>query len=159
MALHGECQAERRCVPVEKPVAQVQRSALPGQLAAILETGNAVDVMGREGASDLDTEILGGHEFQFEFLVDRPVVSAALGKSSGRLALEFALAGIADIGADHEAEDMLGIDAFGANAGREQRGEDTRRSPEIICTDGIHIAENQTRNENDSIADRRQTLS
>lgn len=60
--------------------------------------------MGREGASDLDPEIVDRHELQFEFLVDRPIVIAPLGKSSGRLALEFALADVADISADQEAK-------------------------------------------------------
>jgi hypothetical protein len=94
---------------------------LPGQLAAILEIRNTVDVMSREGASDLDTKILGGDEFQLEFLTDRPVATAVLGKSPGRLVLEFALAGVADVGSDHEAKNMLGIDAFGMHAIREQR--------------------------------------
>ncbi len=94
---------------------------MPGQLATILEIRNAVDIMSRKGASDLDTKILGGDEFQFEFLTDRPVAAAALGKAPGRLALEFALAGVAHIGSDHEAKNMLGIDAFGMHAVREQR--------------------------------------
>jgi hypothetical protein len=39
------------------------------------------------------------------------------------LALEFALADVADIGADHEAEQMLGIDALSMKARWKQRGE------------------------------------
>ncbi|HMH99166.1 MAG TPA: hypothetical protein VK577_21745 [Bradyrhizobium sp.] len=90
-------------------------------MAAVLEIRYAVDIMSREGASYLDTKILGGDEFQFEFLTDRPVATAALGKSSGRLALEFALTGAADIGSDHKAKKMFSIDAFGLHAIREQR--------------------------------------
>ena len=87
----------------------------PGEalrLAAILKAGNAVDVMRRKRTSHLDSKILGGHYFQFEVLTDCPVITATFGKSSGRLALEFAFAGAADIRADHKAKQMLGIDAF-----------------------------------------------
>jgi hypothetical protein len=38
-----------------------------------------------------------GHQLQLEFLTDAAIISAILGKSSGRLALEFTLADIADI--------------------------------------------------------------
>ena len=134
MALDRKGQAERRGVPIEKPVAQVHGNALPGQLAPILKTWNAGDVVRRKGASHLDPEILDGHEFQFEFLADRPVVSAIPGKSSGRLALEFALADIADIRADHEAEQMLGIDALRASAAWKQRGETHDGRPERLRT-------------------------
>src|SRR5882757_2208550 len=121
VVLQGECQTERSGIPVQKPITQIHGNTLPGQLAAVPEIRNAVDIMSREGASYLDTKILGGDEFQFEFLTDRPVATAALGKSPGGLALEFALAGAADIGSDHEAKKMLGIDAFGTHAIREQR--------------------------------------
>ena len=104
MGLQRECQTERSRIPIQKPVAQIHGNTLPGQLAAILKTRNAVDVMSRKGAPHLDPEIPGRHELQFEFLVDRPVMTATFGKSSGRLALEFAFAGVADIGTDHEAK-------------------------------------------------------
>src|SRR5712691_400408 len=79
--------------------------------------------MGRKGCSQLHPKILDGDEFQFEFLIDRPVISAIPGKSSGRLALEFAFADISDVRADHEAEQMLGINALCSNTARKQRGE------------------------------------
>ncbi len=79
--------------------------------------------MGRKAGSQLHPNILDGYEFQFELLAGRPVSSAIPGKSSVGLALEFALADIADIRADHEAEQMLGIDAFRANTAWKQRGE------------------------------------
>ena len=66
-------------------------------------------------------EIPDRHEFQFEFLVNRPVTSAIPRKSSGGLALEFTLADIADIRTDHEAKQMFGINALRARAGRQQR--------------------------------------
>ena len=83
----------------------------------------------------LDSKIPGRHEFQFKLLADRPVTSAIFGKSSGGLALEFPLADIADIGADHEAEQMLGIDALGANGSRKQRREAHDAGPEHFCAD------------------------
>ena len=79
--------------------------------------------VGREGAAQLYSNILEGHELQFELLTDRTIVPAVLGKSSGGLALEFALADVANICADHETEQMLGIDTLSANPARKQRRE------------------------------------
>src|SRR5258707_678498 len=104
MVLDSECQAKGRRISIQKPVAQIKGNTLPGQLASILKTGCALNVMGREGASDLDPEIVDRHELQFEFLVDRSIVIATFGKSSGRLALEFALADVANVSADQEAK-------------------------------------------------------
>ncbi|MGH6751749.1 MAG: hypothetical protein ACREDP_06230, partial [Bradyrhizobium sp.] len=123
VGFYREGKAEWGRIPIEKPVAQVNGYALPGQLAPILQAWNTADVVGRKAGSQLHPNIFGRHEFQFEFLADGPVVSAILTKSPGRLGLEFALADIADIGADHEAEQMLGIDALRADAARKQRGE------------------------------------
>ena len=72
-------------------------------------------------ASDLDPEIPDRHEFQFEFLTEGAIFAAVLAEPPGGLALEFALADIADIRADHESEQMLGIDALGMRADRKQR--------------------------------------
>ena len=123
MVFHRKGKAKWRFVPLQKPVAQVYRNALPGRLAPVLKARNAADVMGCKGSSQLHPNILDGHEFQFELLADRPVTSAIPGKPSVGLALEFALADIADIRADHEAEQMLGINALRANTARKQRGE------------------------------------
>ena len=79
-----------------------------------------------------------GHEFQFEFLADRPLVSAILGKSPGSLAPEFALTDIADIGANHEAEQMLGINALGANTARKSAVTHTNTARQIFERIGIH---------------------
>ncbi len=94
---------------------------MPIQLAAIRETGDAIDIVSRKEASRLDPEIIDGHELQFEFLVDRPVVARRLGKSSGCLGLEFAFAGATDIGTNQKAKDMLGVDVFSMHAGRNER--------------------------------------
>ena len=129
VGLQRERQAERRRIPVEQLVAQIKGNTLPIDLVAILKTGDAVDIVRRKGASHLDPEIIDGHEFQFEFLVDRPVASCRLGKSPRGLALEFALTDAADICADREAEQMLGIDVLGIHAGRHERRETQDRGP------------------------------
>src|SRR5882672_9959021 len=134
MAFHCNGQPERSRVPIQKPVAEIDGHPLPGQLAAILKTRNAVDIVSRERASNLNPKIPGGHEFQFEFLADRPVPSAIPGESSGRLALEFALADVADIRSDHEAKQMLGINALGVNTARKQPRKAHHRRPERLCT-------------------------
>ena len=72
--------------------------------------GVAVRATARDHAHEIEAEIPGGHEFQFEFLTDRPVTPATSGKSSGGLALEFAFTDITDVGAEHEAKQMLGIE-------------------------------------------------
>ena len=45
-----------------------------------------------KSATHFDPEILDGHQLQLEFLTDGAIISAILGKSSGRLALEVTLA-------------------------------------------------------------------
>src|ERR1700730_10093994 len=75
--------------------------------------------MRRKLRSQLNSKIPCGHELQFEF---RVVASGILCETPGGLALEFALADVADVGADHESEQMLGIDASSVSAGGKQRG-------------------------------------
>jgi hypothetical protein len=87
--------------------------------------------------------IPGGHEFQFEFLTDCPITTADFGKSPGRLALEFAFAGASDIGADHEAKQMLGVDAFGVHAVRQQRRKTHDRGSKRFCIDRHSHSENR----------------
>src|SRR5260370_12702775 len=107
MGLQRECQTERRRIPVEKPVAKIDGNTLPSQLATILKTGDAIDIVRRESASDLDPEIIGGHQLQFEFLVDRPLVTAHPGKTSGGLPLEFTFARPAPIRTHHVAKSVF----------------------------------------------------
>jgi hypothetical protein len=111
--------------------------------------------MGRKAGSQFHPEILDGHEFQFEFLADRPVRSAIPGKSPVGPALQFAFADIADIGADHEAEQMLGIDALRANTARKQRGKTHDDCLAGLRTNWHSQATGMKRNESDSSADRR----
>src|SRR6202023_1065478 len=125
----------RSHMPVQEPVAEIHGNTLPGQLAAILEIRNAVDIVGRKAGPHLDAKIPDGYKFQLEFLTDCPIATAAFGKSSGRLALEFAFAGAADIGADHEAKQMLGIDAFGVHAIRGERRKTHDRGSKRFCID------------------------
>src|SRR4030081_3221952 len=99
--------------------------------------------MSRKGASHLDPEILGGHEFQLEFLADRLVITATFGKSSGRLALEFVFTDAAYIRTDHETKQMLGVDAFSMNPGRKQRRKTRYRSPKRFCINRHSHSENR----------------
>ena len=114
--------------------------------------------MSCEARSHLDSKIPCRHELQFELLSGRAVGSGIFPKPSGGLALEFAFADIADIAADHEAEQMLGIDTLGVSASRKQRRETHERRPEGLRTNWRsqgHWGESQ----NDSSADRQRTLS
>src|SRR4029077_482815 len=87
------------------------------------------DIVRSKGSPHLDPEIPDRHEFQFELLRDCPVASSRFGKSSGGLALEFVLTDAADIRADREAKQMLGIDFLGVRAGRHKRRETQDRRP------------------------------
>jgi len=131
----GHSEAERGGFPIEKPVAEINGDTLPSQLAAIVKAGNAADVVRRKAASQLDPKIPKGDEFQFELLVPRAVSSALLAEASGGLALKFALAGVASVGADHEGKQMLGVDALGMNAACERQGETYERRPDSCCDD------------------------
>ena len=92
--------------------------------------------MGRERRPDLDAEILDRHELQLELLADGLIAAALPGKSSGGLGLEFALAELADIGADHEAIDVLGVDAFRMAARRLQQ-QSTASQPRMISQESL----------------------
>src|SRR5437870_12894315 len=96
----------------------------------------ATDQMRRKRASDLDTKIPDRHKLQFELLADGPITPTVLAEASGCLALKLPFADIADIGADHEAEQMLGIDALGMDAGRQQRSKRPDRRRRSPCTRG-----------------------
>ena len=74
-----------------------------------------------KAAAELDAKIVDRDRLQFELLLDCAVASGTLGKPPRGLALEFELTHLADIGADHEAKDMLGVDAFGRHVTRKQR--------------------------------------
>jgi hypothetical protein len=50
--------------------------------------------------------------------------------------LEFPLADAADVGTDHESKDMLGVDAFGVPADREQRCDANAGNPNGFCANG-----------------------
>src|ERR1700738_2874935 len=90
--------------------------------------------MRRKLRSQLNSKIPCGHQLQFEFLSGRAVASGILRKTPGGLALEFALADVADVGADHESEQMLGIDAFSVSAGGKQRGKPRNGRSHRLCT-------------------------
>src|SRR5437870_11315866 len=96
----------------------------------------ATDQMRRKRASDLDTKIPDRHKLQFELLADGPITPTVLAEASGCLALKLPFADIADIGADHEAEQMLGIDTLGMDAGRQQRSKRHDRRLKSLCTRG-----------------------
>ena len=68
--------------------------------------------MAGERRSDLDAEIPDRHVLQLDLLSHGLAAAAVLRKSSRGLALEFAFAEFADVGADHEAIDVLGVDAL-----------------------------------------------
>ncbi|WP_296512338.1 hypothetical protein [Rhodopseudomonas sp.] len=99
-------------------------------MAAILETRHATDIVRRKSGSHLNSKIPGGHELEFEFLAEGAIGSTGLAESPGGLALEFALAEVADIGADHESEQMLRIDVFTAHIDRNQREQARNCRPE-----------------------------
>src|SRR6266545_4143196 len=90
--------------------------------------------MRRKRAAQFDSKILNRYKLQFELLADGLITPAVIAEASGRLALKLPFADIADIGADHEAEQMLGIDALGMDAGRQQRSKRHDRRLEGLCT-------------------------
>ena len=85
-------------------VAQIERAALQGQLPAILEARHAADIMRGEIAADLDAEIPERHQLELELLAKAAIRASIPAEPPRCLALEFALAERADIGADHEGK-------------------------------------------------------
>src|SRR5580700_8700140 len=112
MALESQRQSEESRFAIEKLVAQIQRGALPAGLGTIHQSRNGCDIVSRKRRFDLNPEILHGYEFQLELLPERVVGSGLFRKSSRARGLEFAFTGIADIRADHETVDVLGVDAL-----------------------------------------------
>src|SRR5580700_2778802 len=132
MTLKRYRQAEGSRFMIEEPVAQIQRRALPAGLGAIHEARNGGNIKGRQRCSDLDPEILDGHEFQLKLLAESLVGPGLFRESSRRHSLEFTFAGTTDVGANHEAVDVLGVDAFGKPASRPQERPQHRR-PDCPC--------------------------
>ncbi|MCA3806223.1 hypothetical protein, partial [Burkholderia sp.] len=90
-------------------------------MTAIVKARDAVDVVRAERSAELDTKVRCRNELELHFLVERAVAAAVLGEAAGGLALEFPLADLPDIGADHEAEDVLGIKSFRVGSERQHR--------------------------------------
>ena len=90
--------------------------------------------MRRKSASHLDPKIPDRHELQLKLLADGPIGAAVSAEAPGGLALKLPFTDIADVGANHEAEQMLGIDALGMDAGRQQRCKRHDRRLESLCT-------------------------
>src|ERR1700736_4844807 len=111
-----EYHAEWRAFPIQKPVAKIYRRALQPRSIDIVESGDAADMVGCCDRGELQAKILDGYEFEFGRGGQRAIGAGALSEAPGRLILEFPLAGLADIGPDSKAEQMLGIDAFGMQA-------------------------------------------
>ncbi|WP_249144338.1 hypothetical protein [Bradyrhizobium lablabi] len=127
MSFHCQRHPERCGRAIKEAISEIDRDVLPRQLSAILKARNAVDVMCIEGRSKLYAKILDRDELQFELLADGAIAAAILGEAPGGLGLEFTLAEIADIGANHEAENVLGIDLFRLHGERQQRSENCDR--------------------------------
>src|SRR5262249_49331228 len=104
MGLGSDCEPERGALAIEKAIAQVERDALEIQLSPIVDVRDAGDVIQRDGAADLDAEVRQRHDLDLGLLTDGAIRASALPEAARRLALKFAFAEIADIGADHEAE-------------------------------------------------------
>src|SRR4029450_4190416 len=83
------------------------------------------------------------HQLKFELLADGPITATVLAEAPGRLALKLPFADIADVGADHEAEQMLGVDALGMDAGRQQRSKRHDRRLEGLCTARLSLSAGQ----------------
>ncbi|MGY4462373.1 hypothetical protein [Bradyrhizobium sp. LB13.1] len=122
MELSADGHAERRVLAVEQAITQVERGALKIELATIIDIGDAGDVVQASDAADLNAEVRQRHDLDLDFLREGAIGPSAFAESPRRFGLEFALTGIADIGADQKAEDVLGIEAlFGADARRYER--------------------------------------
>ncbi len=108
-----EYHAERSGLSIQEPVPQIHGRALHSCLVEIVKSRDAADVVGRRERGKLQAKVLDRHEFELGRVGQRAIGAAALGKTPGRLILKFPLAGLADIGPDGEAEQMLSVDAFG----------------------------------------------
>ena len=70
MEFGGDSQSEWRALAVEQAVTQVERGALEIELTAVVDIGDAGDVVQRGGAADLDTEVRQRHDFDLDLLLE-----------------------------------------------------------------------------------------
>lgn len=78
-------------------------------LAEILKTQDAIDVVESKRSTELDPEIPYRDKFQFDSLRNGPIIPATFGEPPCCFALDFALSGFANVRPDHEAKQVLGI--------------------------------------------------
>jgi hypothetical protein len=142
-------QPERRLGAIEQPVAGFERQGLKCRLAAIVEPGGAGDVVigGRRGC--FEAQVVGRDELEAQHGRQRGIGAGALAEAAAQFALDFLVADLADVGADVESEQMLGVDLgtlgprlLGArHRSRPQQDEERRRREEIPPSHGRSYSE------------------
>src|SRR6516162_2729869 len=88
----------------------IERQTIKRPLSSVIQSRDANDVVINAGGAHFETKILYRRIFQGKRLGERGIGAGTLAKPRQRIALELLFSNLANIGADGEAEQMLGVD-------------------------------------------------
>ena len=95
---------------IKYAVSHIERQTIERPLSSVIQSRDANDVVINAGGAHFQTKILYRRIFQGKRLGERGIGAGTLAKTRQRIALELFFSNLAYIGADGEAEQMLGVD-------------------------------------------------
>src|SRR6516225_2097198 len=98
---------------IKYAISDIERQTIERPSSSVIKSRDANDVVINAGGAHFQTEILYRRIFQGKRLGERGIGAGTLAKTRQRIALELIFSNLAYIGADGEAEQMLGVDRVG----------------------------------------------
>jgi hypothetical protein len=98
---------------IKYAVSDIERQTIERPSSLVIKSRHANDVVINAGGAHFETKILSRRIFQGKRLGERGIGAGTLAKTRQRVALELLFSNLAYIGADGEAEQMLGVDRVG----------------------------------------------
>src|SRR3984893_4048514 len=96
--------------PLDRKIAQFRKGAAQGDLALIVEIGDATDMMCRSQRAELDLDERGRRKFKLVFGLGRGIVTIALAEPADGVDRDFLLTLKADAGAGGKSKNILGLE-------------------------------------------------
>src|SRR5262249_14907613 len=98
---------------IKYAVSHIERQTIERAPSSVIQSRDANDVVINAGGAHFETKVLYRRIFQGKRLGERGIGAGPLAKTRQRIALELLFSNLAYIGADGEAEQMLGVDRVG----------------------------------------------
>src|SRR5262249_138140 len=103
---------------IKYAVSDIERQTIERPASSVIKSGDANDVVINAGGAHFETKILYRRIFQGKRLGARGIGAGTLAKTRQRITLKLLFSSLAYIGADGEAEQMLGVDRVGTRDDR-----------------------------------------